>query len=694
MANTAYKKLFEPGQIGSLRIKNRIVKMGAQLCPAEWQDGYVQQRYIDFYEALAKGGAGLVTCAGSEIGKDVWFEGWLVTDDKYIPRLKQMTDAIHKWDCPAFIQMLHIGPFMKDPIASTALNREEYPMSMALPRAATIREIKEIVNEFGIQAERAHKAGFDGVELNAGALHFLNTFLSPAWNKRQDEYGGSTENRARIVLEIISEMKKRNGKDFPVICLFSAAEQGLDGGITIPEAQKLARVFEAGGADAIHARVEVYTIRKSRRWQTNGFMNYDNTHFPDVALNPEPPAGITRDAVDVSHHGKGAWVPAAAAIKQVVKIPVIAVGRIDAEIGEKILRKGMADFVYINRHLYADHEYPNKLKEGRLDDIAPCTSCCTCVAQFDFYEKYPGVICRINASLSKEKEYELKPATKKKKVLVIGGGPGGMEAARIAALRGHQVILFEKEMLGGSANVAAIVKGTEREDILKLVDYLKIQIAKAGVEVKEGKEATKETVLQIKPDVVIVATGGKHNDPDIPGINNKNVLTGQILHDQLKKYMRLTGAKLMTKLVTKYVPVGKSVVIIGGGIHGCQTAEFLVKKGRKVTIVESGPNIGEGLFNHLIKPQLLDWLEKKDVVFITDAKLEEITDKGLVISVNGNKQTITADTILTALPLLSDTKLYDSLKGTAPEVYSIGDCSDPAFISVAIAGGSRIARNI
>lgn len=694
MANTAFKKLFEPGQIGSIRIKNRIVKMGAQICRMDWEDGYIQQRYIDYYEALARGGVGLVTVAGTEIGKDVWFEGFLIDDDKFIPKLRKLTNAIHKWDCPAFLQMLHMGAFMKTPVAASTLTREEFPTSLPPPRGLTIPEIKNIINEFGEQAARAHRAGFDGVELNAGALHLLNSFLSPAWNKRQDEYGGSTENRARIVMEIVQEMKKRNGNDFAVVCLFSAAEAGLAGGLTLDEACKLAKLFESAGADAIHPRIELYNIRKSRRWQTNGFMNYDSTHFADVALYPEPPPSSNNPAVDNRHYGAGAWVPSAAAIKKVVKIPVIAVGRITPEIAEKILRQGMADFVYMNRALMADHDLPDKLKEGKVEDITPCTGCFTCNAQFDFYEKYPGVLCRVNAALGKEKEYELKPAAMKKKVVVIGGGPGGMEAARVAALRGHQVILFEKEMLGGSANVAAIVKGEEREKILPFVDYLKVQMAKAGVDVREGKEATKEIVQDLKPNVILVATGGKHSDPDIPGIKNKKVLTGQILHDQLKKYLKLTGAGLMTKLVKQYVPGGKNVVILGGGIHGCQTAEFLVKKGRRVTIVESGPKIGEGLLTHLIKPQLLDWLEKKEVTFYTDAKIEEITDKGLVITVNGEKQTIAADTILTAFPLKSDMRVADSLKGIAPEIYAIGDCHEPAYIANAVAEGSRIARVI
>lgn len=209
-----------------------------------------------------------------------------------------------------------------------------------------------------------------------------------------------------------------------------------------------------------------------------------------------------------------------------------------------------------------------------------------------------------------------------------------------------------------------------------------------------GKEATKEIVQEIKPDAVILAAGGVHSVPDIPGIKGKNVLTSAALHDQMKKYLKLTGARLMTKLVTKYVPVGKSVVIIGGGIHGCQTAEFLVKRGRKVTIVESGPKIGEGVLPHLVKPQLLDWLEKRDVVMIPNAKYEEVTDKGLTITVDGERRTIPADTIMTAVPLLPDTRLVDSLKGVVPEVYAIGDCREPHLIADAINDGSRVARAI
>jgi len=331
--------------------------------------------------------------------------------------------------------------------------------------------------------------------------------------------------------------------------------------------------------------------------------------------------------------------------------------------------------------------------EGRLEDIAPCTACMTC---FNVNQQGKPLICRINAAAGREKEYEIKPAAKKRKVVVIGSGPAGMEAARVAALRGHQVTLFEKEpILGGAMNLGVVVKGIEREDLLSVIEYLKTQIDKAGVDVRLSKEATRPIIEELKPDVVIVAVGGSHDIPDIPGIDRSNVLTSQALHDQLKKYLKLTGARLMTRLTTKYVPVGKNVVIMGGNIQGCQTAEFLVKRGRKVTIVESGPEIGEGLLPVLIKPQLLDWLDKKGVTMITGAKYVEITDDGLTImNKEGKEQAIPADTILTVMPLQPNSQLFNSLKGIAPEVYEIGDSKQPGFIVDAIADGARIARFI
>ncbi len=606
--------------------------------------------------------------------------------------MQELNEEIHKYGCPTFVQLLHIGPWLPNPLteAASTMPEEEMPITIqSFPnaRALTIPDIKNLVKTFGDFAARAKKAGFDGVEVNAGCTHLFSTFLSRVWNKRTDEYGFATlENRARIVTEAIKEIKERNGKDFPLDVVFNAAEPGVDKGMTIEEGKEFARIFESVGADAIHARVEFYVTRKATG-------KHDSTHFPDVAFYPEVPEYAASSGADVSSHGAGGWAPFAVEIKKAVKIPVIAVGRMDADIGEKLLERGEIDFVNMNRRLLADHDLPNKLAEGRAEDVAPCTACLTC---FSVNELGNTLQCRINASLGKEREYEIKEAPVKKKVVVVGGGPAGMEAARVAALRGHKVTLLEKEpMLGGAMNLAAIVKGTEREDLLSIVEYLKTQVAKAGVDVKLRKEATKESVAKLKPDAVIVATGGAHVIPDIPGIDRKNVLTSETLHRRLKTYLKLTGARLMSKLVTKYVPVGKSVVIMGGNVQGCQTAEFLTKRGRKATIVESGPEVGEGLLPILMKPQLLDWLDKKETTMLAGAKYEEVTNKGLTVATKeGERKTIEADTVLTALPLKPLTALFDSLKTTVPQVYVIGDAKQPGLIVDAIADGARVAREI
>ncbi len=687
-----FRELLEPGFIGAVRTRNRMLKMAAHPGFFPWEDGNIQQGAIDYYESIAKGGIGLIAVGGAPIGAPPGM-GYCIHEDRFLPSMTRLAEAVRQHGCPVFIQMFHLGPMLpiipglEQPMAASALSQIELPTQESSPtREVSVSEIREIVQRFGSDAERVKRAGFQGVEINAGCTHFLNSFLSRAWNKRQDEYGGSLGNRARIVVEIIQEIKRRNGTDFAVVALYNVAEPGLKDGITGTESLELAKIFEAAGADAIHARIEFYTTRKA----TGG---NDTTHFPDVAFYPEPPPYATPDVVDTSHHGAGGWVPLAIAIKKIVRIPVITTGRLDPEMGEKLIKRGAVDFINLNRRIMADHELPNKVIEGRLEDINKCTACMTC---FSNMQQGLPPKCRVNAALGKEKEYEIKPTAKQKKAVVIGGGPAGMEAARVAALRGHQVILFEKEpMLGGSVNLAAVVKGTEREDLLGMVDYLKTQISKAGVDIRLGKTATKELIQETKPDVVIVAVGGNHNIPDLPGIDKKNVITSQTLHHQLKNYLKLTGARLMTRLVTKYVPVGKSVVIIGGNIHGCQTAEFLVKRGRKVTIVESGDEIGEGLLPSLIKPQLLDWLNKKDVPMISGVTYKEISDKGLVITTSdGKQQTIEADTILTVLPLLPNTELAESLKGAAPEVYAIGDCNAPHLIVDAVADGARLARAV
>lgn len=690
-----FRKLMEPGYIGVVRTRNRLLKTGSSPGFYPWEDGYIQQEAIDIYEAWARGGAGIVTVGAAPLGVPPG-RGYALDDDKYLPRMAKLTEVIRKYDCPAFLQTFHLGPMLPpflaasglQSLAASSLSRSELPLPhLAVPKELTVGEIEGIVEAFGDQVERAKEAGFQGIELNAGCNHLLNSFLSRAWNKRQDAYGvGSLESRTKIVVDIIREVKRLNGRDFAIIALINGAEPGLERGMTPEECQGIAKILQAAGADAIHVRVEFYSRPKDPSLR-------DSTQFPDIALYPETPFPLDVREVDDSHHGAGGWVPPAIAVKRAVSIPVIAVGRLDPELSEELLLRGAVDFVSFNRRLMADPELPNKIAEGRVEDIRPCTGCLTC---FDNNEQGNPPLCQVNAAFGKEKEYEIKPAKKRKRVMVVGSGPAGMETAMAAALRGHEVILYEKEArLGGSLPLAAFVKGFDREDLLGLVSYYETQVTKLGVDVRLGQEVKRSVVEEVKPDVLIIAAGGTHDVPEIPGIDRRNVVTSRDLHRRLNGYMRFFGTRLLRRLTRFWMPLGNRVVIMGGGIHGCQTAEFLVRRGRQVTVVDTAEEIGDGLLETFIKPHLLNWLDEKGVAMLSGVKYEEITDKGLTITTKeGDRQSIEADTIVTALPLLPNTGLLESLEGSAPEVYAIGDCKEPRLIVDAIADGSRIARAI
>jgi 2,4-dienoyl-CoA reductase (NADPH2) len=691
--HTRFQRLTEPASIGKVRTKNRMMKNGAHLFYDTKEDGgHMNARNIAFYETLAKGGVGLIVAtSGPLVDGDV--PGFRIDRDEYIPGFAKLADAIHQHGCPAFIQLFHLGPmsplFFKAPAgaAASSIPKSKSPRpNFEIARELTVPEIQEIVERFGKAADRIKKAGFDGIELNSATNHLLNSFLSRAWNKRQDAYGSeSLESRARIVVEIIQEVKRRNGQDFAIISLINGAEVGLKLGITSEESQGFARILEKAGADAIEVRAEFYMGAEDDPFR-------DSTHFPEIYFYPEPPKALGAN-IEGSRHGVGASVPLAAAIKKVVSVPVIVSGRLTPELGEKAIRRGMVDFISLNRPLLADPELPNKIASGRLEDIAPCTSCLTC---FDFGEHAQPVHCQVNAALGKEREYEIKPAKVKKKVAVIGGGPSGMEAARVAALRGHEVMLFEREpMLGGSLPLAAMIKGFEREDLLSLIRYLKTQMNKLGVKVNLGIEVNRSLINQIKPDVLVIASGGMHHFPDLPGIKKPHVVTGRDLQRKIKIYLRYFGPRFLGWLTKFWMPLGKRVVIMGGGIHGCQVAEFLVKRGREVTVVDTAQEIGYGLLETLVKPHLLIWLAEKGVTMMSQIKYEEINHQGLIITTKeGKRQTIEADTIVTAMPLEPSTELLKKLEGSAPEIYDIGDCKEPNKIIDAIADGSRIARAI
>ncbi len=543
----------------------------------------------------------------------------------------------------------------------------------------TIAEVEGIAELFVSTAVRAQKAGFDGVEFNTGSDSLLTTFLSRFWNKREDKYGPQNlENRTRLITTIIKETKNRTGKDFPIMILFNGLEVGAADGMTLVESKEIAKILEAAGADALHIR---------SHWFGNhlGSYNHENLYFPEPQIKLKDfPKGL-----DWSHGGAGVNVPAASAIKKVVSIPILTVGGFDAQLAEKVLERGDADFIGFCRRLFADPEMPNKIAAGRLEDIAPCTHCITC-QKMNLLPKE----CRINASLGTT-EYFVQPAQNKKKVLVIGGGPAGMEAARVSALRGHQVVLFEKErQLGGLLPMAALVKGFEIEDVPAIIRYFRIQLKKLGVEVNLGHEIEPQTIQKIRPDVIFLAVGGVPGLPAIQGIEGRNVISSAALHRSLKLYLRFLNPRLLRWLTRFWMPVGNKVVVIGNTIAACEVAEFLVKRGRKVTLIDAADEVGVGLITER-KNRLFWWFNKKGVAMLAGVKYEKITARGIEITTReGQKLTLEAETIVPAPPVDPNLKLLKMLQGQAAEVYAVGDCLEPALIPEAIARSWKIARKV
>jgi 2,4-dienoyl-CoA reductase (NADPH2) len=695
--NSRFQRLLEPGKIGPVRTRNRLIKTGAGTFMWHQDETRMNEAIKAFYESIARGGVGLLIVESPTIDYPVgarWPQRYRIDDDKYIAGLSELVEVIHKHGCPTFMQMNHDGPWQRQILGSSGPFFEGQPVAASnvtvksdndfhneVPHELTIAEIEEKIDKFASAAVRAQRAGFDGVDVNAASSHLLHNFLSPFWNRRRDIYGGSPENRARIVTSIIKEIKKRLGQDFPVSVCINGIEVGRV--VDIPDEQcitpeysiEIGRILEAAGADAIQLR--------------NHWIGYHvGGYLPDVLFYPEPPIP-TRDfpaGYDWSRHGAGANVPFAAGMKKAVSIPVITVGRLDPELGERVLRDGKADFIAMTRRLQADPDLPRKVAESRLDDIAPCTACENCLGSRR---------CRINAFMGADRN-TVEKAPRRKRVVVVGGGPAGMEAARTAALRGHDVTLFEKEpKLGGLMPVAAVVKGTELEDLPAMVRYLGRQIIKLGVKVNLGQEFTLSVVEQLRPDAVIVAAGGTVALPRIKGIESKKVIGGARLHQALKRYLRFLPPGALGWLTGLWIPVGKRVVIIGGGIQGCELGEFLAKRGRQVTIVDTAEVLGSGLVD-VLQAHLFMWFRKKEVRLVSGVKeYVEITNQGLtIIDREGKQETIAADSIIPALPLKPNLGLLKSLEGKVPEIYAVGDCQEPLLIADAIGTGARTAWEI
>jgi 2,4-dienoyl-CoA reductase-like NADH-dependent reductase (Old Yellow Enzyme family)/NADPH-dependent 2,4-dienoyl-CoA reductase/sulfur reductase-like enzyme len=623
-----------------MKIKNRI-SMSPMVTNFATLSGQLTERQIKHYEARAKGGAGLIITESCYVhpggkGGPTRLGLW---SDEHIQGFKELANRVHRYDARIVAQIHHAGGLCKPELIG------EYPVSCSgvpnpitgvVPRCLTVQEIGEVVAMFGQAARRAKEAGLDGIELHGAHGYLIDQFLSPLSNKRNDRYGGSLSKRMTFLLEVVDSVQKAAGRDFPLLVRYNG-DEFVQGGLTVDEATVIARVLEKSGVTAL-----------------------------DISAGRE--MAVVTGAVP-----QGYLTHLAEAVKKVVDIPVACVGRIrEFGMAEEILQSNKADLINLGRPLLADPELPKKWADGRLHEVRRCTSCNEgCHARM---RQGLEITCVVNPELGRE--HELRPAEKAKRVVVIGGGPAGMKAAESASRRGHKVSLYEKNsQLGGQLILAA--KSPCKQEIGWITEDLETQLQKENVSIQKGMEVTAQFLTQLRPEVVILATGAFPLIPHILGLDKARVITYEDV---------LTGR----------APAGDRVVVIGGGSTGAEVSEVLADDGKKVMICEKLGDVIRDAEPGTRKSMLVR-LSQKGVRILIDSEPKKITGAGVLIERKNSEEWIEADTIVISVGAESNRELAASIQAKkieGLEIFEIGDCVEPRKAMDAIREGAEIGEKI
>ncbi|MCF8069220.1 MAG: FAD-dependent oxidoreductase [Desulfobacterales bacterium] len=657
--------LFKPLQIGKVKLKNRIAMAPMGIDYMVNPDGSLNRRVVDYYLERIRHGVGLIICSVFKVENEVEAleASAPMLEDVSLGYLGELCDAAHSFGVRVFVQLtagygrVTVPATLRGPCVSASATPNFWDRSI-ICLELSMEDVGKIVTAIGETSERIAVAGVDGIEFHGHEGYLFDQFTSAVWNHRTDKYGGSLENRLRFPIECLDAIRQRVGDRLAVQYRFGLKHfmKGINQGALpgevfeevgrdVEEGLEMARQLEQAGFDSLHVDAGCY---ESHYW-------------------PHPP----------NYQKHGCMVEMPAKTKDVVKIPVVGVGRLDKpEIAAQAVSDGKIDVAAIGRGFLADPQWADKVKSNQPEDIRPCVGCYD--GCFGSYAKIRNISCALNPSSGRESAYRLESAKDPRNVMIIGGGIAGMEAARVAAIRGHKVSLYEKKtMLGGLVQQAAVPEF--KKDLRRLQAWYERQIEKTGVNIFMNEEITSDLIRSKSPDVVILATGANAIVPAmIPGVDQDSVVTAVDL---------LKGEKT----------AGERIVIVGGGLVGCEMAIWLTDQGKQATIVEMLPALmtGGAHVPGQVKMMTMDLLTKCGTTIITDSQVCEFKPKGVLIDQKeSGKKDIEADTVVLAMGMKSETSLADQAGDIADYVYRIGDCREPRNVMNAVWDAYEIARFI